>query len=300
MPRSSQINARAIFLRIVHDVRQQVVDDLFQGLIRQILQGAAENPAGNTIVTVPRALLGRWSARWNLDADWCREFARAAVMECCRTVAAENPVLREALFYQRAREAWIKASEDMVWDDIDRRVISQSLPMNNFSYRVEMKKPDRGWHCEDVILPLFPYFGTETKLRKEAKIGIKAIIAAHVEKGLKKPKRVDSDIEDRLDDFIKGFRKKEKRGELVPSGRKNVRVGFQDEHFIWAVAYQVPDDSSACSSYGDIAKKRESTKSTVKEAINNILHLIDLPQRLPIPAGRKIKEQREKMVRKTI
>lgn len=244
------------------------------------------------------ASLKKWSERWNLEADWCLDFALKVLVTTkiyeMRQLSLKDKtpetchIDQVSIFHRHVNngKAWIHSAHNYDSVDIYSAFELDWKISKGFSFK---------WEDLEISFSWLPKTDTKPEFKERAE---KEFWNRFLEKFGKKPESFFVGKTKKIADCIADFDKKldayiadvlEKYGKYTSKTPKKE----SDQHFRWFIEYQIPE----CKYYSQIASRNNVNENTVRLAVKDIGELIGINQHKGKKSGRPkdIKESRERI-----
>lgn len=265
---------------------------------------------GNETVALREAIL-KWSKRWNLNNDWCRDHALTVLQEWLFHDFFKwlhiTPHSKESL----QMTGWSLALHEIEADAILGQVLADEQLHGSGKNPEVFRFRSEGWLADAFAIDWNATDESEVEFKKRALVNFRISLdqvelhrlrplaandaerrrlhARQFKKELAWRNGILRKFETQLQGYVEKMvqqRQEAKRGQTVVEAPSLVK----DEAFKWLVLYQVPDENNRCLAYLKI-KKAEATDLTevrVRQCIKAAADLIDLQLHEPsLNAGRR-------------
>lgn len=232
----------------------------------------------------------RWSKRWNLEADWCRDYAVAAL---CAWLSDEWLQLRLgggerwALSFSRAtvdrslEDLWA-AQSDAYFPTDDGRVELLSHMTEDFRFAWNNLEFQHGrWNV---------FTRYRSTWVQECDDEFEAYVIRYKESGGKMPTGALSKFRARRDEYVRGVARVANAA-IAECGATPRR--WASDHLNWAVMYQLQK-----LRFAEIGRAKGAAAKTIADGVNRTLEFIGLTRRPCSRTGRPsgIRENRSRLI----
>jgi hypothetical protein len=270
------------------------------------------------------ATIRDWSIKWNLNADWCRDHALAALCEWLvdRKLGRVDPYFHP-LERSVQSHGWTSATSKVVFKSLGSR-----LDVDNAVLGVRTKLASR---CDLIATPwLFCYPAptedceacfslslesfwniakeSEADFKRRIHLDFRISLAEAEATWLRQVKEQEKlqpssskkfdgklawrkgaleNFEQELKEFVAKMDEKRQAAKSEHGLVDSAAVSQDDlvRNIEWLLRYQLPDNNGKYESQSDIAESCKLALSTVSQAVDELLDIIDIPKRPPLPRG---------------
>jgi hypothetical protein len=221
-----------------------------------------------------RETLTGWSQEWNMDADWCRDYAMAALREWLTNERLQWQ-LRWGDVALSFRDATFAVHSDDIWSAPLIETFSirgentnlMSLLTQGFSFMWEgLDFEAHGWN------PLTSY---RDEWERNCEEQFRAYLTKFKKRGGKIPLGALGEFRVKRNEYIQRIEEAALQAGLIRTPRR-----WAEEHIIWAVRFQVQKWPLS-----KIVKSYTKPRKTIADGVNRLLKFIDLNRRDNLRSG---------------
>lgn len=216
-----------------------------------------------------------WSEEWNLNEDWCRDFAVTALCVWIQDKWArwDNhhisfqgaiPIVARKHFLKRVNDYWF--TNNTLASKFKQMIIDK-VKAERFEFKFR--------HIEFKAIQWNPFGMTRRHWKEDAVRDFQYHLLQLKRNGIIVPQGILTKFRKQVDSYLSLIDEVPKQVGINKSPRRWAR-----QHFDWAVQFQVKKYSTT-----DIVKLNKKSISTISEGINGVWDFIGLKRRPELPSG---------------